>query len=988
MPQVIQFEGQTHQFPDDFTPVDIQRALSSVPPAPAAVPPQNNSLSLIETSPATPTAPARVVMDTSGRANRPAALLPTSVGGAVRDFTVGAQGVGKGIADIVTGPFDLVAGAQNLATSGINKVFGTNIPPATPASKLLEQGADATGVSDLMIDPATMSNSEKLAYDASRFGTQAVGMGSMLMQRAPQVAAQTTPRGITEGGIGDAMARPYAAAPGQALAGDAIGGAGAGVAVNAADNLVPDESVIGGTAPKQIANFVAPIVGGLGANTLQGVVQGLGGALRNLARNTFKTETQVPVNPATGKAYSSTTVDRAAQQMQDGQKSPALAARTIRENANELTNPTKPGEIPVEPSQLPTSGLLSQDPALVTAEEGARVRNRAPFIQRDQNVKEAAADRVASLQDPEADLGSVMRRAGEARQERMAPVEQRVNQFEDLNTRATAARQQEGATYAPIANSEAKAGASRRLDRNIVDENYIPARTQKNRMFDNAPGRNQQLPADEVMDAAAAVRQRNNELRPDNQIPEDLLRRIDALTPQMEQQASRILDEFGNPVQREVNVGGPGTARGGDLADLRKYIGTAQQQAQKAGNFDLADSLATLKAAVNRTIEDAPGYEAANQNYRNFADRFRPERNDPAAKFTKEIDRGGQQVDGTLNRGNTPPSETAGRFLSGPEEAAALQRMMDGAPNQEAGTAAVRDYFRSDFASSALNADGTLNPARASAWARAKADVLARFPAIRTEFDNIVASARRGEQLSADAKRGLDAAKANSKRTEAEVDRSAIGTLLREDPRDVAESLLNGGYGSEAKLAEIQKTIGADKEAARGWKAAVAEVLTKRVTSARKIGETNEVQLARLNKEFKDNEALLAKTFTPEEMNTLRQGHKLLSYFEEAAKRSTAGSQTAERVNIPGPMQLAVRHIYGDLKGGGIIKRFKLMLELLPSSKQGAQEIVDAAWFDPNLAAFLLERKIPNPNASFNNVPLRRLIGAANAARESGPKED
>lgn len=974
MPQTIQFEGQTHQFPDDFTPADIQRALSSVPAAPAAPPvEQGGGLSLIETTPATATAPARVVMDTSGRANRPAALLPTSVGGAVRDFTVGAQGVGKGIADIVTGPFDLVAGAQNLATSGINKVFGTNIPLATPASKLLEQGVDATGIGDALIDPATMSNSEKLAYDVNRFGTQAVGMGSMLMQRAPQVAAQTTPRGITEGGIGDALARPYAASPGQALVGDAVGGAGAGVAVNAADNIVPDEAAIGGTVPKQVANFVAPIVGGLGANTLQGIAQGIGGALRNLARNTFKTETQVPVNP-NGKAYSSTTVDRAAQQMQDGQKSPALSARTIRENADELTNPTKPGETPVEASQLPTSGLLSQDPALVTAEEGARVRNRAPFIQRDQKVKEAAADRVASLQDPEADLGSVMRRAGEARQERLAPAEQQVNQFEGLNNLATQRRQQEGAAYAPIANSEAKANASRRLDRNIVDENYIPARTEKNRQFDEAPGRAAELPADDVFAAIDRVRRNANDLAPGT-LPNDFMRRLDALRP-------RIDPETGQ------NVGGPGTAGGGDLADLRKFVGDAQQRAQQSGNFDLADNLASLKAAINRTIETAPGYAEANANYGQFADRFRPERNDPAAKFTKEIDRGGQAPDGTLNRGSTPPSETASRFLSGPEEAAALQRMMDGAPNAAQGTAAVRDYFRADFASSALNADGTLNPAKASAWARAKADVLATFPAIRTEFDNIVAAARRGEQLSADAKRGLDAAKANSKRTEAEIDRGAIGTLLREDPRDVAKGLLNGGYGSEAKLGEIQKTIGTDKEAARGWKAAVAEVLTSRVTSARKIGESNEVQLARLNKEFKDNEALLAKTFTPEEMNTLRQGHKLLSYFEEAAKRSTAGSQTAERVNIPGPMQLAVRHIYGDLKGGGIIKRFKLMLELLPSSKQGAQEIVDAAWFDPNLAAFLLERKIPNPNASFNNVPLRRLIGAANAARESGPDDE
>jgi hypothetical protein len=182
--------------------------------------------------------------------------------------------------------------------------------------------------------------------------------------------------------------------------------------------------------------------------------------------------------------------------------------------------------------------------------------------------------------------------------------------------------------------------------------------------------------------------------------------------------------------------------------------------------------------------------------------------------------------------------------------------------------------------------------------------------------------------------------------------------------------------------------IGSDKEAARGWKAAVAEVLTDKVTSSRQVGETYEVQYARLAKEFKDNEALLTKVFTPEEMNTLRQGHKMLSYFKEAEKRATVGSQTAERLNIPGWAQLVVRHFKGDLAGGGLIKRFKLLLEQLPNNKQGADDIMHMAFFDPAVAAYLLNRPLPSPNSSLYNVNLRRLIAAANASRESGPDED
>jgi hypothetical protein len=41
----------------------------------------------------------------------------------------------------------------------------------------------------------------------------------------------------------------------------------------------------------------------------------------------------------------------------------------------------------------------------------------------------------------------------------------------------------------------------------------------------------------------------------------------------------------------------------------------------------------------------------------------------------------------------------------------------------------------------------------------------------------------------------------------------------------------------------------------------------------------------------------------------------------------------------------------------------------------------------PNVAAYLLERPVRNPNASQHNINLRPLIAADNAARESGPTE-
>ncbi|MCK1541623.1 hypothetical protein IVB12_06420 [Bradyrhizobium sp. 179] len=972
MPQIIDFEGQQHEFPDDFTPADIQRALASVPPQAAAQP---------APAPATPGLGAQNAAQ-SGRlyvtpepqpVERPASLLPSSVGGAVRDFTVGAQGVGKGLTDIVTGPFDLAAGAQNLITGGINKVFGTNIAPAIPASKLVEK---ATSVLP-GIDPATMSRSEKLAYDVNRFGTQAVGTGAMLAARAPSVAAANTRADTAGGRVLDHLSRPYAEAPARTLVGDTIGGMGSGVAVNAVDNYVPEHAVVGDTIPKQIANFIAPLAGAVGANTVQGTVEGLAGAIRNIAARSFgSAPAPIPLNPNTKAPYSIADVDRAAAKIQGAASgAPRALAQDIRENAAALARPAEEGASPLQSSAMPTSGLLSRDPGLIAAEQGARLKSAPDFIKRDQNVKSAAAERVEAMRDPEADLGSVMRRAAQARDERVSAAENEILQREEAHRSVDRIRADQGQPFGALGNSEVKANASRRLDEALVDRTYIPARAEKNRLFDHARGRADELPADTIFSAIDRIRGNANGLAP-GVLPEDFIRRLNALRPHMVEQPP----ESG----QMVNVGGPGTALGADLADLRKFIGPAQERAQASGNFDLADNLGRLRSAINRTIEEAPGYSEANANYQRFAERFRPERRDEMARFTRELDRGGQNVDGQLNRGGTPPSATGDRFLASPEKAASLTRALEGAPAAPDAHAALRDYLRSDFARSALNADGSVNSIRANAWARTYSDILAQFPAVRTEFEDIVATARRGEQLSAQTKADLEAARVNRKATEAEIDRSAVGTLLREDPRDVAKKLLGNKYGADAKLKEIQDVIGKDEQAARGWKAAASEVLADKVQGTRQVGDTLEVHFARLAKEFKDNEQILARVYSPEEMNNLRQAHKILSYFKEAEKRATVGSDTAEKMGIPGWAQLAVRHFKGDLAGGGLIKRFKLMLELLPNSRESADQIVQAAWFNPDIAAFLLERPLKNRNATFNSVPLRRLIAAANASRESG----
>jgi hypothetical protein len=100
---------------------------------------------------------------------------------------------------------------------------------------------------------------------------------------------------------------------------------------------------------------------------------------------------------------------------------------------------------------------------------------------------------------------------------------------------------------------------------------------------------------------------------------------------------------------------------------------------------------------------------------------------------------------------------------------------------------------------------------------------------------HLVTTARRGEQMSAQARTDLDAARAAQQATEAYIDRGAIGALLREDLRDVADKLLNDKYGAEAKFSQIRQVIGSDAQAVRGWKTAFSKALLSRVQSSPKL---------------------------------------------------------------------------------------------------------------------------------------------------------
>jgi hypothetical protein len=621
---------------------------------------------------------------------------------------------------------------------------------------------------------------------------------------------------------------------------------------------------------------------------------------------------------------------------------------------------------------MPTSGLLSQDPGLIALEATARHQSGVPFGVRDQRVTEAASEQLGSLRDPTADQGAVASRAAAEKADKMGPANLDVALSQEAADAADAARRSSGAEMAALAGTGTRAEASRRLDRAVVSDTYLPDRARKNALFDAIDPAGTEMR--DTTPLVSAVRQ---------------LRAAEESLPSSFQTHSPMLDDIEKLVDPKTGAVRPLAYR--DLEVMRMRLSRAAHDARRpeTPNYTLADAYDAVRAEIGREAgrmaaeggDAGARAAAAETNYRqDFAPKYRAGPGDEMTTFTRAIDR-------DRTRSSTPPSETAARFLRAPEKVAALERVLSGSPSAAEGRAAARDYLLSDYAKSILNADGSLNPGRAAAWRRNNEAVLSSLPDdIAAEFDRLVAGVRGTDARPAAMKQRLQDALTKAKATEAEIDRSAVGTLLREDPRDVAESILGGKWNAEKQIDEINRVIGSDERARRGWRAAFSDVLYHRATSTRSAGDNYEALQSRLAGEFKSNTAILAKVYSPEEMHTLRQAHKMLSYLGEAEK--SAGGARGSNTDLMGSVigrtfQLAMRHVYGDLKGGGIIRRFRLMASMLPTNREAVREITEMAWFNPDVAAYLLDKPVRNfANAPYN-INLKRLIAAAAAGRES-----
>jgi hypothetical protein len=937
MPRTINFEGRTITVPDDFTDAEVANILASSPaqePAPAPEQPFRNS--------------------------------------------VGPQGTMRSIADTIGFPLDYASAGAQAAYGGLDlasqAVGGPDLPdwrpmaPSDAIATLASKGGELLGIKTTDVDD--MSGAERLLYETNRFaGGAATGAG--LLSRVNQ-ASKAAPKLVRT------LAEPYTAGKIAPLIGDTSAGAGAGATVAGyqegvrpflEDNI--SESAFNVVDP--VAQVFSMLAGGLGGATVNSAAQGAvkGGVNAGQRLLGLDKETSIAPNTKTGEHFSKGDVNQVAGLVQEQATNPALAARTIEEDtASFLPN--------YRPEQQAPTGLMSEDPGLVSLENRMRQADPVPFIEQDQRANSAIRDQLDTL-EPGGNPRDLTNKANTDYGRRVARAEGRVTAAEAaLGRQDRQMRVEANRTGLPGRSAATEEQADMDIYRALKEGTLEPMQARNKERYDAVDA----APAGEL-DTKGLVRLADR-IEKNTGALSALPAKTRSLLARVKGLKEEIVDEEGQVVDTEYT---PITAR--DIKEVLPELSQISRAARTSltPNLALADDIDALRGGLTRMIGKAAkaGDEAsvalneARTAYRKpgelggtfgegQARKFRDEAN--AARFDKAKQR---------------PSQVASDFVKPqqPELAEELTGIMNKSdrPLKER-RRIVREKMLSNLAASGVidEKTGQIRPDALRKWRDkwgSTIDAIDNGSKLRRDVDAWLDRAQRGSY-----ERGAleaDIRAAETRLTEVQRDKGALGAILDKDPDHAVSSVFNSN-DPERGMKALKASIKNNERAKSGLKAAVRDWLieTKTTSAVEKTqpGDPRRpVSWAKLEETFNKHEKVLAQVYSKEEMNALRQMHKMLGKYTGRNQQATTKSPTAERLTDKAFMktlELGSKAYFGILKGGGVFRTIKLALERLPNNEESVAQLMRQMAFDPDLAVHLLRREagkdVPTWNAKLNRM--------------------
>jgi hypothetical protein len=866
----------------------------------------------------------------------------------MRSALVDLQGIGRGAAEFAGMPVDLMTAAVNLGGAGVNWATGTEIPsidrPFLGSEMIADTASDGAQMFGLdLIDPDEMTGLEKAGYNTGRFGTQAALGGLSLLKAA---TADALPPILAK------LGQPYKQNGARTLTRDITGGAGMGLGLTAAEEAAPGwlqgtTLDIAGMIAGGVAGAATPSILSGGARKMVERLERIVSASQGLpsaADDAIGVGALLTPDPETGLVPSRKTANRAAAFVQSNTSDPDAAAETIRRRAGEFVGDGLP---------TPTTGQLADDVGLASLEKGFRQRDPSVFGQQDASVMNAARepfDQVAAGADPRAATGY----AGRVADARLETAQRAVDKAQG---ELTGVQRSSDAAAADLGSYRGQGDEASRQ----IDQQYRAAlqseRSLKNQLFD-APvlagemvslGRLQRV-AQDIVDGTPATAGREA-------LPTDII---------------ADLQSYGEGA----------TISFAEMQALRPRLATAMQAANSAGNGALVRNLTRLRTALDDEAialseMHTPAGDAVRRALDNYANRYAPRFvTGEGGKLRKDIARDPTGV-------ATRPTDTAARFLSAPEAAADLARVLETAPNRLRGLASARTWLLDRMASSAiLNRDGQFNYNALVKWRDANAGVLDQIPGLRGEVDSLVDRVSRGAGLTDRFSTDLRAARDRLAATGHDLRGSAVRHLVGADPANAVAGVFSSRDPLNA-MREVVSLVGRNDDAREGWKRAVSEHMLEKAKAPRgTAGVDTTLDPAKLDSLFEANEHILAEVFSPEEMNLLQRARKLLGPAKSLnVPANTARPDSSRYELLSKAVELGLRGMFGAVEGGSKMRQIRLTLSTVPQPHQAVERLVARMFFDPELAAHLLTREVPVRQGKAWNAKLLRLLGYGELAR-------
>lgn len=871
------------------------------------------------------------------------------------DLTTAAMNGGSYLANMVAKLF----GAQNDVTPYIQNPAGGSQSIAAlggQAYKLLT-GKD-------VYQPETPA--ERMRYNTVEIGANAgatEGISPLLRAIANAGRVENIARPTTTSTPIFREAEPVALPNPETIGKATLAGAGAGAAQGAYREYAPDAVKDSPAGP--ILDLLAAALGGVGGKAIGDV----GKAASNVAAAPVRRAVNSVVAPEKNAAFTmqdGTTatnkdLDVAAGIVQKTATDPLKAKQAVADTTNQLG-----GASPV----VPTTGAMSGDAGMVGLEQKLRMdpNYRPAFIQRDQEVQQAALTAAGDVA-PSTAVGRTFTDAANAEQAAREAAGRADVAATEANLDSLGQQQAQSAGTV-LAAKGTEPAASAALD-TTVKTTLRSAQEKKNQAFAEIDPRGEvPRPVAPLAEKAKAVKDEAGALAGPNSTPDELISRI----------------------EKAAGEDGDGTVSFRDINALRPEITARIAEARKAQNYPLADSLQTIKKAIDDDVANlategsdaGKRAQAALDIYKNeFAPVWNAGPGDEAAKFRKDFN-----LDRTAES-TTPPSQTAGRFLQPgqPEKAASLKRIIDSSSTPKDGERAVGQYLMADLATSgAVDAKGAINPAALKTFRQKWGTSIDMSPDFKAQLDALESGAT------------ADSAKAVQLKTQLRQQQAALAEIEKNDtafrhvvgksPSNAVASIFSSD-DPERAVEEIMGRIGKGSAAHDGLKASVREYLVEKgTTSALQKTSTgdNPLSFAKLDTLFKQNQKALSRVFSPEEMASLQAAHKFLASLKNLEMQSLAGSATAERQGLGDKMwrvvEIGLKTLHGGLRGGNEVRNLKLAAALQGGGPDQVAKLLVEMQFNPELAMHLFGRNVPKAgNTKFDAKLFNRLVLTGSVAR-------